>query len=190
MRLLGIPWSTNVERVTLALAYKRVEAELVEVDPSDRSQVRQLSGQELVPVLIDGDDVVADSLTILRHLERRHPDPPLWPSGPARRAELDLALEWFDRVWKVAPNAIESDPGRTDELAAMMDAHLDMFEGLLYGRDHLLGELTALDFAAYPFLKYAAGRDPADDEPFHRILDEHQSVEGRPGLAGWIRRTG
>jgi glutathione S-transferase len=90
----------------------------------------------------------------------------------------------------VAPNAIESDPGRTDELAAMMDAHLDMFEGLLYGRDHLLGELTALDFAAYPFLKYAAGRDPADDEPFHRILDEHQSVEGRPGLAGWIRRTG
>jgi glutathione S-transferase len=70
MRLLGIPWSTNVERVTLALAYKRVEAELVEVDPSDRSQVRQLSGQELVPVLIDGDDVVADSLTILRHLAR------------------------------------------------------------------------------------------------------------------------
>jgi glutathione S-transferase len=190
MRLLGIRWSTNVERVTLALAYKRLDAELVEVDPVDRSQVRELSGQDLVPVLVDGDDVVADSLAILRHLERRHPDPPLWPSSPTRRAELDLALEWFDRVWKVAPNAIEADPARAGELAAAMATHLDLFESLLHRRDHLLGDLSALDFAAYPFLKYAAGRDPADDEPFHRILDDHQSVEGRPGLAGWIRRMG
>jgi glutathione S-transferase len=69
-----------------------------------------------------------------------------------------------------------------------MSAHLDRFEALLHGGDHLLGPYSAADVCAYPFLKYAASRDPADDEPFHVILDEHQSVEGRPNLAAWIER--
>jgi glutathione S-transferase len=42
---------------------------------------------------------------------------------------------------------------------------------------------------AFPFLKYAAGRDPADDELFHRILDEHQPLAARPNLAAWIDRV-
>jgi glutathione S-transferase len=50
--------------------------------------------------------------------------------------------------------------------------------------------VTAADFVAFPFLKYAAGRDPADDEPFHRVLDDRQSLEGRPGLAAWVERVG
>src|SRR3712207_9062319 len=43
-------------------------------------------------------------------------------------------------------------------------------------------------FRSFPFLVYARDRDPADDEVFHRVLDEHQSVDGRPNLAGWIDR--
>jgi glutathione S-transferase len=71
-----------------------------------------------------------------------------------------------------------------------MSGHLDLFEAFLQGRDHLLGqEFSAADCAAYPFLKFAASRDPEDGEPFHLILDEHQSVEGRPALAAWISRV-
>ncbi len=110
-----------------------------------------------MPVIDDDGTVVSDSLAILRHLEERQPDPPLFPADPARRAELDVFLDWFDRVWKRAPNAIEADPSRTEELAAVMDGHLDLFEALLSGRDYLMGdEFTAADCAAYPFLKYAA----------------------------------
>ena len=72
-----------------------------------------------------------------------------------------------------------------------MDGWLDLFERLLAERDYLIGDqLTAADFVAYPFLKYAAGREPADDELFHRILDDHQCVDGRPRLADWIARIG
>ena len=57
-------------------------------------------------------------------------------------------------------------------------------------RFHLLGDrFCAADCVAFPFLKYAAGRDPADDELFHRVLDEHQSLDGRPRLAAWIERV-
>ena len=71
-----------------------------------------------------------------------------------------------------------------------METWLDLFERMLQGRDHLLGhEFSAADCVAFPFLKFAAGRDPADDELFHRVLDEHQTVDGRPRLADWIERV-
>ena len=87
MRVLRIPFSTTVERVALALAHKGVAVEWVEVDPADRSPVRELSGQDLVPVLqTDQNEVIADSMRIVAWLEARRPDPPLWPADPARRA--------------------------------------------------------------------------------------------------------
>ena len=181
-----------MERVALALAHKGLEVESVVIDYSDRSAVEEVSGQPLVPVIVEDGRVVADSARILEQIEERHPEPPLYPGEPARRAETDLFIEWFDEVWKGPPNAIEADPDglHVPELAGRMDAWLDQFERLLDGRDHLMGdEFSAADCIAFPFLKYAAGRDPEDDELFHRILDEHQSVDGRPRLAAWIERV-
>ena len=189
IRLYRAPFSTNVERVTMALAFKGLEAESVWIDYSDRSLVEEVSGQRLVPVIEHDGEVVFDSLAILHHLEARHPEPRLFPTDVARRAEADVFLGWFDKVWKVAPNMIEADPSRAEELGAVMDAHLDLFERMLEGRDHLLGEFSAADCAAHPFLRYAAYRDPQDSEAFHVVLDEHQSTRGRPRLAEWIERV-
>ena len=71
-RVYRIPFSTNVERVALALAHKGLEVESVWVDPADRSEVVRVSGQELVPVLVDGDEVVHDSRRILEYVEWRY----------------------------------------------------------------------------------------------------------------------
>jgi glutathione S-transferase len=197
IRLFQAPWSTNCERVAMTLAHKGFEVEAVTVDYSDRSPVIEASGQPLVPVIQDDGVVVSDSLAIMRHLERRRPEPRLYPMEPARRVELELFLDWFERVWKGPPNAIEAELMRDqpdpDAIAARsreLHVRLDQFEQLLEGRDHLFGgELSAADLAAFPFLKYARSRDPADDELFHRILDEHQSAEGLPNLLAWIERV-
>ena len=199
IRLYRAPWSTNVERVALALAHKGLEVESVLISYDDRSPVIEVSGQELVPVIVDDDGtVVSDSPAILRYLEERYPAAPLYPSDPAARAEMEGFIEWFNEVWKPAPNGIEEeleqpspDGLRVELLSSRMRGWLDRFEALLARREYLLGErFSAADCIAFPFLKYAAGRDPADDELFHRILDEHQSVEGRPALAAWIERVG
>jgi glutathione S-transferase len=196
IRLYRAPYSTNVERVALALAHKGLETESVVIDYADRSPVIEASGQGLVPVIVDGDEVVNDSLKILRYLEERTPTPPLFPPDPRQRAEIDLFLEWFDEVWKGPPNQIETELAKEDPdheriagLSRRMDAWLDLFEGLLSDRDHFFGAFSAADCAAFPFLKYARSRDPEDDELFHRILDDHQTVEGRPRLAAWIERV-
>ena len=198
LRLFRAPFSTNVERVALALAHKGLEVESVVISYEDRSPVMEVSGQGLVPVLVDDDVVVPDSVAILRYLEDKWPDPPLFPADPARRAELDVFLDWFNQVWKVPPNAIEEelerdepDDARVTELAARMHDSLDLFERLLDGRDHLLGdEFSAADCAAFPFLKYAKPRDPDDDELFHRILEDNLRLDdAHPRLSDWIDRV-
>ena len=198
VRVWLIPFSTNVERVSLALAHKGVEAEAVEVDPDDRAEIVRVSGQELVPVADFDGEIVADSPAILRRIEELYPDPPLWPRERAKRADMDVFIDWFNRVWKVAPNAIaEAIEGGTpdqftiDAHAADMSAALELFETLLDGRTYLLGEeLSAADCVAFPFLKYAAMRDPADDELFHRVLEDYQQLDDAyPNLAAWIERV-
>ena len=198
LRLYRFRYSTNVERVALALAYKGVEVESVEIDPADRSPVRELSGQDLVPVLVDGNAIVTDSVRILEHLEQRFPDPPLFPAGESARAEVELFLDWFNRAWKREPNliaeAIERGAGEGEDVArwsARLQRRLDLFEGLLADRDHLFGEFGAADCAAWPFLRYAAAIEPDDDELFHRVLHERMTLDGRhAALRAWIDRVG
>jgi maleylpyruvate isomerase len=197
IRLYRAAWSTNVERVTLAFGHKGLEVESIWIDYADRRLVEQVSGQPLVPVVDFDGEIVFDSPRIIARLEQLHPVPPLYPADRSRRAELDVFVEWFQHVWKRPPNEIErilglpeTDPQLIADLSHLMQTWLDFFESLLDGREYLFGnEFSAADCIAYPFVKYASGRDPADGELFHRLLDEHQSVDGRPQLAAWIERV-
>jgi len=198
LRLYRFRYSTNVERVALALAYKGLDVESVHVDPADRTPLRELSGQDLVPVLVDGDAVVTDSVRIMHHLERRFPDPPLFPADAAARAEVEIFLDWFNRAWKREPNliadAIERGDGAgadVERWSARLQRRLDLFEGLLCGRDHLFGAFGAADCAAWPFLRYAAAIEPDDEEVFHRVLHERLTLaERHQRLRAWIGRVG
>jgi glutathione S-transferase len=195
MQVYRIPFSTNVERVALAAGHKGLDVEWIDVDPADRSAVEAASGQSLVPVLVDGGLVLADSPKIIEHLEERHPDPPLYPADPARRAEVEIFVDWFNRVWKRPPNALadelespEPDEAEVRRLSGEMREALDRFEALLAGRDYLFGAFGAADVTAFPFLKYAVFGLPEDDEElFHRILVEHQRLgDGYPRLKAWV----
>jgi len=197
IRLYRFPLSANVERVALALAHKGIPVESVAVDPADRSLVKKVSGQELVPVIEHAGRVVADSTVILRYLEEAFPDPPLFPNDPARRAEMDLFLDWFNRVWKRPPNEIfrelgraEPDRERIERLGLAMTRSLDLFEALLSGRKFLMGAFSAADCAAFPFLKFALLREKDDPWLFHRILIDWQPLgEAHPRLKEWILRV-
>jgi glutathione S-transferase len=197
IRCYRIPFSTNVERVALALAFKGLAAEPVDIDPADRSLVEQVSGQSLTPVLENGDEVIADSTRILEWLEDHHLDPPLYPTDPARRAEVELLVDWFNRVWKGPPNLINDErakPAPDSRALSRWGTELthsrERFEALLSGREFLAGDrLTVFDVVAFPFLKYAGlAPDPTDTDPFHAVLHEHLSTTRHPRLLEWIAR--
>lgn len=199
LRLYRIPYSTNVERVALALGHKRLEVESVATDPDDRSPLIELSGQGLVPVLVDGDTVVSDSVRIMHHLDERFPDAPLFPADRAARAEVEIFLDWFNRAWKREPNLITDalESGRTtaadiERWGARMQSRLELFEGLLIGREYLFGAFGAADCAAWPFVRYAVTPvEPDDVEDFHQVLFERMALDERHhGLRDWIARVG
>ena len=198
VRLYAIPYSTNVERVALALGHKGVGAEVIMCDPGDRSGTRDARAPPLGPVLDDEGLVVTDSTRIIEHLERRFPDPPLYPADPARRAEMNVFIDWFNRVWKVPPNAIEAELSRAEpdhiRIAALeheLRSTLDVFEAMLDGRDYLMSDaLSAADCAAFPFVKYGLWIQVSDDERFHQILARNLALDGAyPRVDAWVRRV-
>ena len=194
LRLYRFPFSTNVDRVALALAHKGLEVESVWVDPADRSPVEEVSGQPLVPVLVDGELVLPDSTAIIEHLEATHPDPPLFPADPARAAEVRIFVDWFNRVWKRPPNLLadEPDAAEADRRAwtEELRGSLDSFEALLTDREHLFGDFGVADCVAWPFLRYAtATLEPDDTDPFHHVLAEHLRTTEHERLIAWIERV-
>jgi glutathione S-transferase len=189
LRVHRIPFSTNVERVALAAGLKGLTVEWVDHDPADRSAVRALSGQDLFPVAeFEDGSVVHDSPAILRRLEALQPEPPLWPTDPARQAEADVFTEWFNVVWKGPPNRI-ADGAELPDDRRWLAASRDVFENLLAERRFLLGDEAGIaDVVAFPFLRYGRGLEPGDTDPFHAVLASHLHLEGHPRLRAWLAR--
>lgn len=86
--------STAAWRVRIALALKGLQYDAVPVhllrDGGEQhaERYRRLNPQGLVPLLTDGDEVVAQSLAIIEYLDETHPEPPLMPRSPAGRARV------------------------------------------------------------------------------------------------------
>ena len=105
LKVYRIPFSTNVERVSLAAGHKGLEIDWVDIPEDDRAEVVRVSGQELVPVLDDDCLILSDSPAILEYLEEQRPEPPLLPAEPAARAEIRIFCDWFNRVGSALPTS-------------------------------------------------------------------------------------
>ncbi len=93
-------------KVRMTLQAKGLSFREVEVTPGiGQIALFRLSGQRQVPVLVDGDDVVADSSAICRHLEALRPDPVLIPADARQRAQMHLIEDWADTTLAAAVRA-------------------------------------------------------------------------------------
>merc|ERR1711939_545409 len=93
-------------KVRMVLQAKGLSYRTVDVTPGiGRVAVFRLSGQRQVPVLVDGDLVLADSSAIARHLEDRAPEPQLIPSDPHLAAQVHLIEDWADTTLAAAGRA-------------------------------------------------------------------------------------
>ena len=102
MELFNYFRSSASYRVRIALALKGVDYDYRSVHLVKGEQLQEsyaaVSAARLVPMLVDGDDRLTQSLAIIEYLDETHPEPPLLPRDPVGRARvraiaLDIACE-------------------------------------------------------------------------------------------------
>ena len=92
-----VRFSPHCWRVRMALAHKGLEVECVAWRFTEKEAIA-FSGQDKVPVLVDGNTVVADSWAIANHLEDAYPDQPSLFAGRQTRGEALFVKNWCERV--------------------------------------------------------------------------------------------
>jgi maleylpyruvate isomerase len=92
MKLYGFSRSSAAFRVRIALNLKGIAWEHINISLPDGDQFddsyKTLNPQGRVPTLIDGDNVLYQSMAILEYLEETHPEPAFLPSDPVGRARV------------------------------------------------------------------------------------------------------
>jgi glutathione S-transferase len=150
-------------RVRLAIAEKKLQAELIEIDLKNKpADFLALSPTGRVPLLLHGGFKLWESAIILEYLEEAFPFHPLMPSQPEERAKARLWIEFANsRLYAATHRLIftRDETVRGELVSEMVEAvrHLDR-EG--FGGDSgpfLLGErFTLADIALYPWFEQSA----------------------------------
>jgi glutathione S-transferase len=122
-----------------------------------RPEFLRLNPAGKLPVLVDGDVVLNESVAIVLYLARKYPDRGFLPEDPASRADLDrwllfTATELEQPLWRIARNTFlypEQQRQATDvpiagrefkEMASIVETHLR-------GRTFVVGDsVTVGDF--------------------------------------------
>ncbi|QIB32336.1 glutathione S-transferase family protein [Ancylobacter pratisalsi] len=124
--------------------------------PEFKARVREHSPAGRVPVLIDGEAVVWESIAILEHLAERFPDKAIWPSAAAARAHArSVATEMHGgfgalrreapmNLWRpVEPRAFPEDTLK--DVRALQRRWNEARERFGAGGDFLYGAFSAAD---------------------------------------------
>lgn len=99
--LYGVPFSAHTRKVIVAARHKGIALELVPTVPLMPTEQLpapfvEHSPLRKIPVLVDDGFGIADSSVIAQYLERRHPQPPLFPAEPRAHARALFIEEFVD----------------------------------------------------------------------------------------------
>ncbi len=160
--------------------------------PGWRETLAARSPSGKVPVLIDGDIVVHETIAIIEYLADRFPAAGIWPSDIADRARARAAAAemhaGFSALRTHAPmNLRASHPGRVDADLVAKDLHrIETLWGDLLGRSggpYLFGAFTAADAMFAPL----ATRIRTYDLPVSDLATRYvEAIYALPAFQHWL----
>ncbi|HEX2085465.1 MAG TPA: glutathione S-transferase family protein [Solirubrobacteraceae bacterium] len=168
------------EKARWALDYKRVPHVRRAVTPAlQELRARRLRAGRTLPILqVDG-RTIADSTRIIEEIERRWPEPPLYPADPAQRSRALELEEHFDE---------ECGPDVRRVLFSDNLTEPEKFFAMLYGPDHpRMGLLETIGplFSAAVKRRYGI-RPKTVEESREKVRAAFDEVEAKVGPSGYL----
>ncbi len=196
IKLYDFPISGNCYKVRLLLSFLKLDYEKVPVDlasgESQTASFKVLNPRGQVPVLVDGDTKVWDSMAILVYLARRYGDKNWLPLDSAELAKLMqwLALSENELLYGLArARAVLIFKRPFDLEQCQVDAHI----GLVTMEQHLTSfkwlvtnQATIADVACYPYVALAhEGKVSLEDYPnVRRWMKDFESLSNWEPITG------
>ena len=157
MALFSDPVDHYSHRVRIVMEEKGVTSEIIDSDANDlSSEILEVSPYAELPVLVDRDVCLHDSLILMEYLDERFPHPPLLPVYPVSRAQFRLILQRIERDWAENLDVLEdtnsSKPQITkarNDLQKNISNSLAMFDNKKFFRND---EFSVLDAVIIPIL--------------------------------------
>ena len=152
LKILGKPISINVRKVLwlceeLALPYEH-EAWGVGYRDTHVPEFLALNPNAMVPVIVDGDDVLWESNTICRYLAGKHGRDDLLPRDALARARVEQWMDWqggdLNNSWRYAfmalvrQSAAHQDASAIEASAASWNRHMAILERQLEKSGHFV----------------------------------------------------
>lgn len=111
MALFSDPLDHYSHRVRIVMAEKDITSEIIETDLDNlSSELLEVSPYAELPVLVDRDVCLYDSVVLMEYLDERFPHPPLLPVYPVSRAQIRLFIQRVEKDWcETFDNLIKGD---------------------------------------------------------------------------------
>ncbi|XP_068661115.1 probable glutathione S-transferase isoform X2 [Aristolochia californica] len=137
VKLIGAWTSSYTHRVQLALKLKGVEFEYMEEDLRNKSPLLLLHNPvyKKVPVLLHGEDAVAESTVILEYIDETWKQDPIMTANPYERAKLGPAV---GEVFRLRGEEQKSALDQVNHNLKMLEEELA--QGFFKGRKFFGGE--------------------------------------------------
>ena len=100
MALFSDPMDHYSHRVRIVMEEKGVTSEIIDTDANNLSdEILEVSPYAELPVLVDRDVCLYDSIILMEYLDERFPHPPLLPVYPVSRAHIRLFIQRIEKDW-------------------------------------------------------------------------------------------
>jgi glutathione S-transferase len=202
IKIHGVNISPFVRKARVALAEKGLTYELVPANPfSPSPEFLALTPLRKIPVFQDDTVTLPDSSVIVAYLERRHPEPALFPQDPAQYGRALFYEEYGDTIVAgalapvflqriVIPRMMNGTPDEkviADALSRTPPI-LDYLEGEIADREWLAGgQFSVADIAvASPFVNWGYAGEKIDANRWPKLASYVTRVHGRPSFRALI----
>ena len=205
MKLMGVPLSPFVRKVSVVMTIKGIEYEQEPVLPGGggNEEFLALSPLGKIPVLVDGDFALADSTVICEYLDDKIPSPSVRPADVQQRARARFLEEYCDSklmdavgpifVERFAKPNIFKEP--CDEERAsnaeqeIMPPHLDYLESQVPQDGFLFGDFCTADISLVsPLLNARYGGFDVDPGRWPRFAAFMERVTSHAPVAAVLEK--